>query len=160
MTQSVLEQPLSPERDKNAARAHDRKGQAMGAKWHVYPELAAAGLWTTPTDLAKFAIEVQKSLRGEANNVLSRTIVKEMLSPVGVGNFAVGFSVTKKGQGWYFGHGGSNWGFMCQLGAHKVKGYGFAIMTNAQNGGAVLIELKERIERAYGYDSLDKPVRR
>ena len=49
---------------------------------------------------------------------------------------------------------------MCLLGAHKVKGYGFAIMTNAQNGGAVLNELKERIERAYGYDSLDKPVRR
>ena len=160
MTQSAFEQPLSLERDKNAARAHDRKGQAMGAKWHVYPELAAAGLWTTPTDLAKFAIEVQKSLRGEANNVLSRTIIKEMLSPVGVGNFAVGFSVTKKGHGWYFGHGGSNWGFMCLLGAHKVKGYGFAIMTNAQNGGAVLNELKERIERAYGYDSLDKPVRR
>ena len=84
MTQSAFEQPLSLERDKNAARAHDRKGQAMGAKWHVYPELAAAGLWTTPTDLAKFAIEVQKSLRGEANNVLSRTIIKEMLSPVGV----------------------------------------------------------------------------
>lgn len=160
MTQSTFEQPLSPERDKNAARAHDGKGQAMGAKWHVHPELAAAGLWTTPTDLAKFAIEVQKSLRGEANNVLSQTMIKEMLSPVGVGDFAVGFSVTKEGQGWYFSHGGGNWGFRCLLAAHKVKGYGFAIMTNAQNGEIVINELKERIERAYGYDSLDKPVLR
>ena len=49
---------------------------------------------------------------------------------------------------------------MCLLGAHKVKGYGFAIMTNAQSGGAVVNVLKERNERAYGCDSLDKPVRR
>lgn len=160
MTQSTFEQPLSPERDKNAARAHDGRGQAMGVKWHVYPELAAAGLWTTPTDLAKFAIEVQESLRGEANNVLSPTTIKEMLSPVGVGDYAVGFSVTKEGQGWYFSHGGGNWGFRCLLVAHKVKGYGFAIMTNARNGGIITNELKQRIERAYGYDSLDKPVRR
>ena len=160
MTQSTFEQPLSPERDKNAARGHDGKGQAMGAKWHIYPELAAAGLWTTPTDLAKFVIEVQKSLRGEANNVLSQTMIKEMLSPVGVGDFAIGFRIEKVGQGWYFGHGGVNWGFRCLLVAHKVKGYGFAIMTNANNGGVITNELQERIERAYSYDSLDKPVRR
>ncbi len=160
MTQSTFEQPLPPERDQNAARAHDGKGQAMGVKWHVYPELAAAGLWTTPTDLANFAIEVQKSLRGEANNVLSPMMVQEMLSPVGVGDYAVGFSVTKEGQGWYFRHGGGNWGFRCLLVAHKVKGYGFAIMTNARNGSIITNELKQRIARAYGYDSLDKAVRR
>jgi len=132
----------------------------MDAKWHVYPELAAAGLWTTPTDLAKFAIEVQKSLRGEANNVLSQTTIKEMVSPVGIGDFAVGFRISKEGQGWYFNHGGGNWGFCCLLEAHKVKGYGFAIMTNAANGGMVFQEIKERIARAYGWDSLDKPVLR
>lgn len=160
MTQSTFEQPLSPERDRNAARAHDGEGRAMGDKWHVYPELAAAGLWTTPTDLARFAIEVQKSLRGEANHVLSQMMIKEMVSPVGVGDFAVGFSLTKAGQGWYFEHGGGNWGFCCLLFAHKVKGYGFAVMTNAKNGGIIVGELKERIERAYGYDTLDKSVPR
>ena len=160
MTESTFEQPLSPERDKNATRAHNSSGQAMDAKWHVYPELAAAGLWTTPSDLAKFAIEVQKSLRDEANHVLSQTMIKEMLSPVGIGNFAVGFEIAKQGQGWYFSHGGGNWGFRCLLSAHKVKGYGFAIMTNADSGDVLLNELKERIERVYGYDSLDKPVLR
>jgi CubicO group peptidase (beta-lactamase class C family) len=158
MNNSVFEQPLSVERDQNATRAHNGKGQAMDAKWHVYPEYAAAGLWTTPTDLAKFAIEVQNSLRGKANNVLSKTMIKEMLSPVGVGDYAVGFAISKKGQGWYFEHSGGNWGFSCILVAHKVKGYGLAIMTNAARGSSVYKELKERIERAYGWDSLDKPV--
>jgi CubicO group peptidase (beta-lactamase class C family) len=160
MTQSAFEQPLSPERDRNAARAHDGKGQAMGPKWHVYPELAPAGLWTTATDLARFAIEVQRSARGESNRVLSRNTVREMLSPVGVGSFAVGFSLGKQGEGWYFSHGGGNWGFRCILLAHTVKGYGLAIMTNADGGGAVMAEVSRRIQRAYEWDSEAKPVPR
>ncbi|HSG00793.1 MAG TPA: serine hydrolase domain-containing protein, partial [Vicinamibacterales bacterium] len=137
MRHSTYEQPLPAARDRNAARAHSRAGLAMGPKWHVYPERAAAGLWTTPSDLARFAIEVQRSAVGKANRVLSRTTVQEMLSPVGVGDYAVGFSISKIGQGWYFSHGGSNWGFRATLVAHKVKGYGLAIMTNADQGGAV-----------------------
>ena len=160
MHNSAFEQPLSPERDRNATRAHDGRGRAMDAKWHGYPELAAAGLWTTPTDLAKFAIEVQKSLRGEANHVLSPAMIKEMVSPIGVGDFAVGFSISKVGQGWYFSHGGGNWGYRCSLVAHRAKGYGLAVMTNAESGDAVAHEFKERVERAYGWDSLDKAVLR
>jgi len=160
MTSSTFKQPLSREFDANASRAHNGEGKEMGAKWYVYPELAAAGLWTTPTDLAKFVIEVQKSLRCEANNVLSQAITREMVNPVGIGDFAVGFGIIKKGQGWYFTHGGGNWGFRCLLMAHKVKDYGVIIMTNADNGGIIVEELKERIERAYGWDSLDRPVPR
>jgi CubicO group peptidase (beta-lactamase class C family) len=160
MTRSAYEQPLGRERDRNAARAHDRRGRARDGKWHVYPELAAAGLWTTPTDLAKFAIEVQESLRNRSNKILSRTTVQEMVNPVGVGDYGVGFRISKLGEGWYFGHGGSNWGFRATLLAHKVKGYGVAIMTNGDRGGIILEELTDRVARAYGWDSLDKPVPR
>ena len=160
MTVSTFEQPLSPERDKNAARGHNQTGESMGPKWHVYPEYAAAGLWTTPTDLAKFAIEVQKSYHGESNKVLSKEMVSEMLSPVGVGQYAVGFSIGKMGEGWYFSHGGGNWGFVCGLVAHKVKGYGFVVMTNSFSGGRIIQQLNKRMEAAYRYDSLDKPVPR
>jgi CubicO group peptidase (beta-lactamase class C family) len=160
MTDSAFEQPLGDRRALHAARAHDDQGHAMDARWHVYPELEAAGLWTTSVDLARFAIEVQKSLRGESNRVLSKATVREMLDPVGVGDYAVGFGVEKMGEGWYFGHGGSNWGFRCDLLAHKVKGYGYAVMTNGDNGGVVIRELKDRIARAYGWDSLDKPIPR
>ena len=160
MTNSAYEQPLSAARDRHAARAHSGLGVAMDAKWHVYPELAAAGLWTTPTDLAKFAIEVQQTALGRSTRVLTRASVLEMLTPVGVGDYAVGFAIVKKGQGWYFAHGGSNWGFQCSLIAHRAKGYGLAIMTNGDAGRPVINEIEARVAAAYGWDSLDKPVLR
>ena len=160
MTTSTFEQPLPPDRDANAARAHGN-GRAMGdAKWHVYSAMAAAGLWTNARDLARFAIEVQRAARGDPDRVITAASAAEMLSPVGVGDFAVGFSIARQGQGWYFSHSGGNWGFTCFLIAHKAKGYGTAVMTNASGGGQVFREVVERIQRAYGWDSLDKPVLR
>ena len=159
MTSSGFDQPLSPERDRMAARAHNGRGMAMDAKWHVYPELEAAGLWTTPTDLAKMAIEVQTALEGRSS-ILTAASAREMVAPVGVGDYAVGFAIRRLAEGWYFGHGGSNWGFQCDLTAHTRKGYGVAIMTNADSGGALIGELRNRVAAAYSWDSLDKPVPR
>ena len=83
-----------------------------------------------------------------------------MVTPVGVGPSAVGFQIEKRGEGWYFMHGGSNWGFMCDMRAHRVKGYGVVIMTNADNGFALIDELRGRIERQYQWDVFDTPVPR
>jgi len=180
MTNSTYEQPLPASREQQAARAHSRTGARMGDPWHVYPERAAAGLWTTPTDLAKFLIEVQTTLinpalspsplgsaRGDREGlerskgkVLSRPMMLEMVTPVGVGPYAVGFSVQKLGEGWYFGHGGSNWGFQCDMIAHRVKGYGLVVMTNGANGSALMREVRTRIQQAYQWDVLDKPIPR
>ena len=115
MTNSTYEQPLPAARERQAARAHNRSGARMGDPWHVYPEQAAAGLWTTPTDLAKFAIEVQLAGARQVEPSPSRANVLEMVRPVGVGPFAVGFQIGKEGEGWYFSHGGSNWGFQGHL---------------------------------------------
>jgi len=160
MTHGGYEQPLSDQHDRHAARAHSGGGRAMDTKWHVYPELAAAGLWTTPADLAKFAIEIQKAALGRSSRVLNPPTVREMLTPVGVGDYAVGLAITKKGEGWYFAHGGSNWGFQCDLIAHRLKGYGVVIMTNSDSGRPVINAIEDRVAAAYGWDSLDKPVLR
>jgi CubicO group peptidase (beta-lactamase class C family) len=157
MTNSTFEQPLPADRHKHAARAHDFSGKRMDAGWHDYPELAAAGLWTTPVDLAKFMIEVQKTLAGTSATVLTRATMQEMVTPVGVGAYAVGFSVARKGEGWYFEHGGGNWGFRCHAMAHRAKGYGVVVMTNGDNGQPVALEIIDRVARAYGWDTLDKP---
>ena len=160
MTRSSYTQPISPQHNNNAARAHDNNGESRGPKWHVYPEHAAAGLWTTPTDLARLIIEVQRSARGESNRVLSQSVIQEMLSPVGVGPFAVGFTMSKIGEGWYFSHGGSNWGFRALMLAHKVKGYGLVVMTNADQGSTVINEISRRIQYTYNWDSVASAVER
>jgi len=160
MTRSSYAQPISPEHNQNAARAHDNNGDSRGPKWHVYPEHAAAGLWTTPTDLARLIIEVQRSASGESNRVLSQSMIQEMLNPVGVGPFAVGFTVSKIGEGWYFSHGGSNWGFRALMLAHKVKGYGLVVMTNADQGSTVINEISRRIQYTYNWDSVASAVER
>ena len=161
MTNSTYEQPLPRTREKQAARAHNRSGDRSGGDpWHVYPEQAAAGLWTTPTDLAKFVIDLQLALIGRSTRVLSQKTAMEMVTPVGVGPFAVGFGIGKQGEGWYFAHGGSNWGFQCDLVGHRLKGYGAVIMTNGDNGGALIQELRRLIHHEYNWDVLDKPVPR
>ena len=160
MTTSTFVQPLPRDRDANAARAHANGKPMGGAKWHVYSAMAAAGLWANARDLARFAIEVQRAARGDPDRVITAASAAEMLSPVGVGDFAVGFSIARQGQGWYFSHSGGNWGFTCYLVAHKVKGYGVAVMTNSAGGGEVFREVVERVQRAYGWDSQDKPVLR
>jgi CubicO group peptidase (beta-lactamase class C family) len=161
MTNSTYEQPLPEARRAQAARAHNGKGARSGPDpWHVYPEQAAAGLWTTPTDLAKFAIEVQLATAGRSKQVLSPAIAREMITPVGVGTYAVGFAMAKQGEGWYFGHGGSNWGFQCDLIAHSRKGYGAVIMTNGDAGGALIQQIRQIIQREYKWDALDQPIPR
>jgi CubicO group peptidase (beta-lactamase class C family) len=160
MTNSTYEQPLPSNLRSQAAHAHDQSGQPGEVPWRVHPEHAAAGLWTTPTDLAKFAIEVQQALAGRSTKVLSRTMAQEMVTPVGVGPFAVGFTVAKVGEGWYFSHGGSNWGFRCDLIAHRSKGYGAVIMTNGDNGGRLIAALRDKISRAAAWDMHDKPLQR
>jgi len=159
MTQSSFEQPPSRAAASGMAWAHDRQGRTQDAPWHVYPEQAAAGLWTSPTDLATFVIEVQNALRGRGK-VLNQASAREMITPVGVGPFAVGLSVGVRGEGWYMSHGGSNWGFMANIVGHMRKGYGVVVMTNGDNGNALIRQIEARIAAAYGWDTLDKPLPR
>jgi len=159
MTGSSYVQPPTPVLALRAARAHNGQGRATGVPWHVYPEQAAAGLWTTPGDLARFIIEIQTAVRGPAGRILDQASAREMVAPVGVGPFSVGLTVEKRGEGWYFMHGGSNWGFRADFIGHLRKGYGVAVMTNADSGSGVIAELEARVAAAYSWDSLDKPIR-
>jgi hypothetical protein len=82
----------------------------------------------------------------------------EVASPVGTGPYAVGLSIDKRGEGWYFGHSGGNWGFQADIKGHVRKGYGVVIMTNGENGRALISEIEARVAAAYGWDSLDKAL--
>lgn len=150
MTNSTYSQPLSPEWRKKAASGHRTDGTPIAGKIHVYPEMAAAGLWTTPTDLAKFAIETQLSLAGRPTKILKRESVEKMTTAFldGVGH---GFFIEPHGKAIYYGHGGSNEGFRCELVVSRDKGYGVAVMVNSDNG-QIIREVIGAVAQEYGWD--------
>jgi CubicO group peptidase (beta-lactamase class C family) len=132
MADSTYEQPLPPARAAMTANGTYSDGKPVHGKWHIYPEMAAAGLWTTPTDLAKFAIEIAQSRRGKSNRVLSQKMTEEMLTEVKDGA-GLGFFVEKENPG-QFGHNGSDEGFQALLTMNSESGKGVAIMADSDNG--------------------------
>ncbi|MEX2015550.1 MAG: serine hydrolase domain-containing protein, partial [Candidatus Hydrogenedentales bacterium] len=147
MADSCYCQPPPPEVAALASRGHNRDGESIEGGWHVYPELSAAGLWTTPTDLCKAAIDVQCALRGDVGRVLKPETARQMLADREVGEYGLGFGLSRHGadKTIYFQHGGSNEGFRCELIAHMSGGYGAAIMTNGDVGTRIVNELISRI---------------
>src|ERR1700756_3970149 len=110
MSDSSYEQPLPPARAALTAGGARQDGTPVHGKWHVYPEMAAAGLWTTPTDLAKFAIEIALSKHGRSNKVLSQRIVQEMVTAQpGTDDSGIGFGLPTQEPG-VFAHNGANEG--------------------------------------------------
>src|SRR5207249_2474323 len=99
-------------------------------RWHVYPEMAAAGLWTTATDLAKFAIGVQQSLSGRSNSVISQSMTRKMLTVEKDGD-GLGLFLAGSGKSLRFFHDGRDEGFDAVMVAYAETGRGAAIMINA-----------------------------
>jgi CubicO group peptidase (beta-lactamase class C family) len=161
MTSSTYSQPLPADIRKKAASGHRGNGNLVEGRIHVYPEMAAAGLWTTPTDLAKFGIEVQLSLVGKSNKVLTKESTARMVTPFIEGSQAgLGLFVEKHGQAIYVGHGGADEGFRAQLLVNRDKGYGAVVMVNSDNG-RIISEIFRSIAKEYQWDDfLPKPVER
>jgi CubicO group peptidase (beta-lactamase class C family) len=147
MTHSTYEQPLPENRMGEAAMPYRQNGEAVPGGPHVYPEMAPAGLWTTPSDLARYAIEVQKALAGKSNRVLSAAMTREMLKP-GMNRWGLGVETGGSAVHPYFTHGGANEGFQCDLVAYN-SGDGAVIMTNSDSGGQLAAEILRTI--AYEY---------
>ena len=157
MQHSTYEQPLPNQLSHVAATGYRPDGKAVKGTWHTYPEMAAAGLWTTPSDLAQYIIEIQQSARGKSNKVISKQMTTQMLSKH-LGDMGLGAALRKDGDSLMFSHSGANEGFRCMFIAHAYKGDGVVIMTNSDNGMSVVNELLNGICNVYGWD-FNKPKR-
>lgn len=158
MSESTYQQPLPAARGDQGATGHRGDGAAIAGKWHIYPEMAAAGLWTTPSDLARFALEIQRSLAGERGRVLTPEMTRTMLA-VQSGTYGLGLSLTGDGDAQRFSHGGSNEGFRTLLVGFFEGGRGAAVMTNSDNGGLVINEILRSIADEYGWPAFEQMER-
>lgn len=135
MTNSTFQQPLTPQVASRAATGYGVDRSQIPGRWHVYPEMAAAGLWTTPTDLAKYAIGVQQALAGKSK-VLSAEMARQMLTPDREG-YGLGPWMDGKGPMRRFGFNGRVRGFDALVIASVVAGDGLVVMINANDNSGL-----------------------
>ena len=158
MTHSTYEQPIPQSLRSSAATPYLGSGEGVKGGPHTYPEMAPAGLWTTPSDLARLAIEVQNEYAGRSSKILSPGMMRQMLTPQ-KGGSGLGFGVGNNGSKLRFGHGGANEGFRCNLQAYAESGQGFAIMTNSDSGDLLASEYVRAIAKEYNWPDF-QPIER
>ncbi|MFC1922564.1 serine hydrolase domain-containing protein [Chloroflexota bacterium] len=159
MNFSTYEQPLPLELRDRATTEHGVSGEPAAGKRRHYPILAAGGLWTTPSDLARFTIELMSAYNRESSTILSQDMAKEMLSPQVkiLGNpmekaYGLGMALGDDYGVMRIQHtGGCPWGSNVTLIAYPETGQGAVVMTNSANGSAIRVEIWLSIAIEYGW---------
>jgi CubicO group peptidase (beta-lactamase class C family) len=151
MTHSTFEEPLPKNLWPSAATPYREDGKPVKGGWHTYPEITPAALWTTPSDIARMAIEVQNEYAGKSNKTLSRGMMHQMLAHQ-KDDWGLGFALEAPGHKLRFSHGGSNEGFRCTLQAYtEAPGQGIVIMTNGDQGWNLLNEILRAVSKEYSW---------
>jgi CubicO group peptidase (beta-lactamase class C family) len=155
MTASTYQQPPTDRDPKLVSAAYYPDGKEVKGKYHIYPEQAAAGLWTNPTDLCKYIIETQLAYVGKSHKVLNRRMTSLRLTPYVDKNAALGVFIDSYPDGTkYFQHGGVDEGFISQYYGSLEGGNGLVIMVNTANGGSLIPEIVNSIAKVYGLKNL------
>jgi len=149
MVHSTFQQPIPEKLRPLRAMPYDKDGNAIEGGPHTYPEMAVAGMWTTPSDLALFALAIQDALAGKPGAILSPSTAHQMLQPV-LGFYALGFAIAGNGPNRYFSHPGVNAGFVAFLFVYE-KGDGVVLMTNGENTKALGLEIIHTLSKQYGW---------
>ena len=162
MKNSTFEQPVPSKYAKQSSWAYSAASWFKGMPY-VYPQQAAAGLYTTPTDLAKFFIEIQKSYLGKGKLLSQATTIKMLTAQqnvsdggykeqIGIGPFLIQRTDNKDPKGVYFEFTGVNAGFLAYGMASVEGGNGVIIMLNSgddQNG--IGKEIRRAVAKVYNW---------
>lgn len=149
MTSSTYENPLPKKYHSRAAAGYYSDGKEVAGNWHIYPEMAAAGLWTTPSELVLWGKAIQQVQQSQKDGFLKVETVKEMLSPddddMGLGPYVIDH---------YFGHGGADEGFRAELMVWQELPIAVAVMSNSDNGSTIIWEVLLSLAEEYSLPGL------
>jgi CubicO group peptidase (beta-lactamase class C family) len=158
MHDSTFEQPLPSAMASRAATGHPWNGVPVPGGWHVYPEMAAAGLWTTASDLARLGAAVMRTLHGRDSALgLKSETVAAMLRPqladqkVGSDFAGLGWFCNGEGDAFRFGHGGEDHGFIAHMRMFPNRASGAVVMINSIQGWPLPSEILTALGREYGW---------
>lgn len=154
MTRSTFAIEPSGRLARNVAHGHLDDGTTVSGGYRLHPESAAAGLWTTPSDLARFMLAVGRAYRGESPALLTRATARTILTRV-PGGSGLGFGLSGADSTFRYRHSGGNSGFRAFAVAFAGSGRGAVVMTNADNGSTLYREILNAISREYDWPSMN-----
>lgn len=162
MNNTTFQQPVPAKFAQQTAWAYSSAPWFKGMPY-VYPQQAAAGLYTTPTDLAKIFIDVQKSYQGKGE-ILQQSTARQMLSPqalvseggykeeIGIGPFLIQRMDNTETKGKYFEFTGVNAGFLAYGMADFEQGNGVIVMLNSGDDvNGLGKEIRRAVAKAYNW---------
>ena len=120
------------------------------------PELAAAGLWSTPEDIARVLIEVCNQRAGRGAPFLSPATVAQILTPQGGGPYGLGAAIAQRGRHVVLMKRGQNVGYQGYLLLFPNACNGIVIMTGSDNGTTLAEALIRRAAEVYRWPSIGK----
>ncbi len=150
MEHSTFQQPLPANLVAHAAAGHHEDGEALPSRWRIQPELAAAGLWTTASDLARFALAVHAAANRSPRSLLSAQSAAALTTPQFI-SFSLGLLVRRNGEHVWFTHNGGNEGYRALMYAYLTTAEGAVVMTNSDAGMALASEIINSIALEYGW---------
>src|SRR6266545_593330 len=151
MRNSSYDQSFPDTQPDLAAIGHYIGGEPVYGKWRVLPEMAGAGLWTSASDLALLAIEIQRAHAGQPSSLLTKPIVDQALTPQVADHFGLGTQLEGAGAARRFGHGGDNIGYKCLTTAYMEHGQGAVVLTNGDDGYWVVLDVLRALANEYGW---------
>lgn len=160
---TTLTYPLSPEWREREAVPHDDKGKAAAPSMHPTAQ-AQGGLMTTPSDLARFLIELMEAYHGASRKLLARETARAMFHPeVELDPRLFGFPMSDslgmfvKGQGpslTILHPGNNDPGSVCWLIGFPERRQGAIVMLNGNTGEMLAFEILTALMRVYDWPSL------
>jgi CubicO group peptidase (beta-lactamase class C family) len=158
MGRSRLDQPLPPGLWGNAARGHSADGAPLPGGAMTFPELAPAGLWSTPSDLAHMAIALNAEYAGRADRLMGEALARQMLT-IQSGDWGLGVDLTAVPGEPSFSHVGTNPGYQAYLIFIPGRRQGLAVMTNGASQSGFILEIVMAVAREYGWPGFAQRVR-
>ncbi len=137
------------------ATGYYEDGKELEGKYSILTQQAGGAAWSTPGDLCKYIIEMQLSLKGKSNKILSQETTQKMLTPK-IGNAGLGVFVDSIGTEKYFSHGGNRRGFTSLYYGSFEGGKGVVVFVN-QSNASIQKEIAYSVARAYGWKDFYKP---
>ncbi|ARN83602.1 hypothetical protein B1812_12020 [Methylocystis bryophila] len=151
---SVFDQPPGEGMKGRVAFGYDSAGKKLPGGWRTMPELAADGLWSTPSDMARLAIEISRAARGERSPLLGPRAAGEMLTAQNRGPYGLGVRISGTGEVFAFEKRGQNPGYQSYLLIFPQTGQGIVAMSNSDNGSTLISALIRRAAEAYGWPAV------